>query len=139
MKLALDSNVFIAYLQRDDAFFDSAKKLLEDIESKRYKIVFSTLTFGEVMYGAPPNGSLEIVKSFFNDMLGAVAVAADEEVCLLAAELRLKHSSLKLPDAIHLATALVSSADRLITADKKLYTFASNEIKCELLRPTPGK
>lgn len=132
MKLALDSNVFIAYLQQDDEFFDSAKTILEKLSENTVVAVFSTLVFGEVMYGAPPNSSIKTIKSFFND-LGAVNVPADSAVCFKAAELRLRYSSLKLPDAIHLATAIIAKADIFITADKPLVKIASLEIKTIML------
>lgn len=136
MRLALDSNVFIAYLHADDVFFNSAKQKLEQLDTGKDTAVFSTITFGEVMYGAVSTESLDDVRSFFSELSNFDAIAATEEICLLAAELRLRYLSLKLPDAIHLATAIVSKADILITADKKLFTIASNEIKTELLKPT---
>ncbi len=135
MKLAIDSNIFIAFLQEDDAFFKPATRILKSITDATHSAVYSTLAYAEVMYGAPPNGSLEAVKAFFNQLHGAAPIAADKEVCVLAAELRLNHQSLKLPDAIHLATALKAKTDIFVTADKQLYAIASKEIKSQLIRP----
>jgi predicted nucleic acid-binding protein len=50
-------------------------------------------------------------------------VPADHAVDRRAAELRAQHSSLRLPDAMSLATALVSDAT-FLTLDKKLQQVA---------------
>lgn len=136
MKLAIDSNIFIAFLQKDEAFFKPAAEILKNIADGKHYAVFSTLTYGEVMYGAPRYGSLQAVKLFFRSLRGAEPIAANGEICFLAAELRLKYPSLKLPDAIHLATALVASTDKFVTADRRLYTITAKEMKSELVIPT---
>jgi predicted nucleic acid-binding protein len=46
-------------------------------------------------------------------------VHLDEEIATKAALLRARHPSLKLPDAIVIATAEHSNADRLVTTDRK--------------------
>jgi predicted nucleic acid-binding protein len=43
----------------------------------------------------------------------------DEEIATQAATLRARHRSLELPDALVIATAEHSRADRLITTDRK--------------------
>lgn len=129
MKLALDSNVFIAYLQQDDAFFEFAKEVLKKVSTGENEAVFSALVFGEVMYGPHPNSSLGAVKEFFDELGSANSISADKDVCLKAAELRQQHTSLKLPDAIHLATAILAKADIFVTADKPLVKISSHEIK----------
>ncbi len=133
MKLALDSNIFIAFLQVDDEFFAASKELLEGISQNNVKAIFSTLVYGEVMYGSPPNSSLKAVKSFFNSLAGASEIPADKEVCFKAAELRQKYGSLKLPDAIHLATAIIGGVDIFITADMRLVNIADQQIKTIML------
>ena len=49
-----------------------------------------------------------------------------------ATELRAKYATLKTPDALHLAAALVARADRFVTGDKSL--GVCSEISVEILR-----
>jgi predicted nucleic acid-binding protein len=50
-------------------------------------------------------------------------VPVDRAIARLAAQLRAEHSSLRLPDAMSLATALATDAT-LLTLDKKLQQVA---------------
>jgi predicted nucleic acid-binding protein len=53
-----------------------------------------------------------------------------------ATELRAKYATLKTPDAIHLAAALVAGADLFITGDSSL--GVCTELAVEVLQPTAG-
>ncbi len=47
-------------------------------------------------------------------------VAPDVEICERAAELRARITRLRLPDALHLATAIASGASAFVTNDRDL-------------------
>lgn len=51
--------------------------------------------------------------------LPASVVPLDEQIATRAAVLRARHRTLKLPDALVIATADTTRADRLITTDRK--------------------
>lgn len=55
----------------------------------------------------------------FVDGLGVEIVAADREIGRRAAELRVSHGTLRLPDALVLATAELRG-ERLLTFDERL-------------------
>lgn len=129
MLAALDSNVFIAFLARDDVFYEDAARVLRLIDSRKIKAVYSSIVLGEVIYTSKRHEALEIVTSFFEELSGCEDIPADKAVCYKAAVLRQTHASLKLPDAIHLASAIVSGADVFVTADKRLARLAQKEIK----------
>jgi predicted nucleic acid-binding protein len=59
----------------------------------------------------------------FLDAAGITVVPVDRAVARRAAQLRAEHTSLRLPDAMSLATALATDA-ALLTLDKKLNQIA---------------
>lgn len=128
MLVALDSNVFIAFIEQDqDAdFFMAAANIMRDIESGTLSVAYSSIVFGEVMR-MPAGESLEPIKRFLAK-LGGQDYPADQVVCTKAAVLRRAYPSLKLADAIHLATAIIAGADTFITADKRLLAIAKKEM-----------
>lgn len=105
---------------------------MREVEGGQLKAVFSSIVFGEVLR-MPAHESLEPIKQFFA-RLGGSDFAADKAVCAQAAELRREYSTLRLPDAIHLATAILAKADIFITADKPLAKIAKKEIKTAYLK-----
>ena len=53
------------------------------------------------------------------DRLPIAVIALDIEVAIMAARLRASHRSLRLPDALVIATAIEGAANRLITTDRR--------------------
>ena len=134
MVVALDSNVFIAFLEQaqDTDFFKAAAEIMRATANGTLDVVYSSIVFGEVLR-MPSGESLEPIKQFFSS-LGGRDYPADRNVCSLAAELRRKHPALKLPDALHLATAKIAQADKFITADRQLLRFAKLEMSSVYLK-----
>ena len=62
--------------------------------------------------------AIELVRTAI-DRLPVSVVDLDTEIATRAAILRARHRTLKLPDALVLATATTSGADQLITTDRK--------------------
>ncbi len=128
MLLALDSNVFIAFLGREPTFFAAATEILQAVDDGSVEATYSSIVFGEVMrLPAASSFSLRPIKRFF-DSLPCADYPAGRLVCIKAAELRRSYPSLKLPDAIHLATAMETNANRFITADKQLLGIAKQAL-----------
>jgi predicted nucleic acid-binding protein len=129
--VALDSNVFIAFIEQDE-FFETAAEIIQKIEHGMLDAVYSSIVYGEVMR-MPAGSSLEPIRQFF-DTLGGKDYPANRIVCSKAAELRRTYPPLKLPDALHLATAIIARADTFITADKRLLAVAKKEITSVYLK-----
>ncbi|MBW3652355.1 MAG: PIN domain-containing protein [Actinobacteria bacterium] len=64
----------------------------------------------------------------FITAIGAEVIAIDRDISRRAAELRSSHSSLRLHDALSLATALATGAN-LLTLDQRLAKIASKPIR----------
>jgi predicted nucleic acid-binding protein len=128
--VAWDTCIFLAWLkdekppQRAPGDMEGIAQCLEGIENNRLSLIASTLIFSEIFTG---NLSQEVRDQFtaFRERSNVEIISADEPVNLLAGELRefyLNKDDIKplsLPDAIHLATAIIYNV-------KAFYTFDEN-------------
>jgi predicted nucleic acid-binding protein len=116
----VDAGVIIAFLDGDDGHHDVARSALSTAlaDSERLSIAASALA--ECLVGPARRGpkAVELVRTLI-ERLPVSVVDLDEEIATQAAVLRARHRSLKLPDALVIATAEHSSADHLITTDRK--------------------
>jgi predicted nucleic acid-binding protein len=131
---ALDSNVFISYLAKNDIFFEPAKSIIDRVVAGEVQAICSTLVFGEVVYLTQQLDKLRLVDEFFSRLTACSEVPANKQICRTAARFRLNHRGLKLPDAIHLATAVEAKADKFVTADRQLSKIAAEYIDAKLLQ-----
>ena len=121
MLLALDSHVFIAALSPHEECSVIAKQLVRDIASGKHRGVGSSIVYGEVL--STSTGALEPTdfEAFVSHITNLTTAPADNSIYLRAGDLRKQHGPrLKLPDAIHLATAEQARADWFITNDEVL-------------------
>lgn len=121
---------------REQDFFESAAQIFELLESGEQVGLYSSIMFGEVLVDAPDTSksgdTLERFVEHFTS--GLNEVSADRKVCLLAGSLR-KERAMKLPDAIHLASAIQGGAKVFVSADKKLLKAAGNYMKIQAIEP----
>jgi predicted nucleic acid-binding protein len=125
----LDAGVIIAFLDADDAHHDAARSALTDALDNTERLSLAASALAECLVGPArrsPN-AVEVVRTLI-DRLPASIVDLDAEIATRAAVLRARHRSLKLPDALVLATAEQSRADRLITTDRKWPTAKAMEL-----------
>lgn len=115
----LDAGVVIAFLDGTDARHEGARSALSLAlaEAERLSIAASALAECLVGPARRNTNAVEVVRAFI-DRLPASVVPLDDEIATRAALLRARHRSLKLPDALVIATAEHSGADRLITTDR---------------------
>ena len=123
MGIALDTNIFIYALERQDTSGDQARNLLRGIEREKSKGSISSIVFEEFFIKVYKSNLKQKIpylidyltlKGLFN------VIDVTQKVALLAANLRAKYPSLRAPDALHLASALEARASVFITSDKKL-------------------
>lgn len=132
----LDSNVLIyGFEGQRGAVRRGVGTLLRDIHLGRLRGYTSLITRAEVLV-YPLRHSLPELANRYRALLsgeGALVVQTmDQRTVDRAAELRAEYPVLRLPDALHLATALRSRCRSFITADKRL-TAASGRIEVLLL------
>lgn len=135
--VALDSNVFIAALSTNELHTKVAQQLIRDIAMGLHSAVASSIALGEVLIVSDTSHDLNL-ETFFSRITNLATIPADDTICLKAADLRRQYGTkLKLPDALHLATAFIANADMFITNDVVLAKVATKLIATKLLSDWP--
>lgn len=118
----LDAGVVIALLERRDVHHAAAREAVALARHRGDKLVMSAASYAEVLVHPAAEGSAAIaVVDGIIDALPSTIVPIDRGIAAAAAGLRARHGrSLRLPDAMVLATAEVLAADRVITTDTRL-------------------
>jgi predicted nucleic acid-binding protein len=127
----VDAGVIIAFLDADDSHHDAATSALANALGQADRLSIAASALAECLVGPARRStkSVELVRTAIA-RLPASVVPLDEEIATRAAGLRARHRTLKLPDALVIATAETSGADRLITTDRKWPT--ANAMKLAL-------
>jgi len=118
--VVLDSDAVIGFLDRDDALHAAADAAVRDVMDE-HRILVSAVTYAEVMTGAGLGHHDEAaVGGFFAELISAI-LPVDVPVADRAAEFRARFRSLRMPDALILASAdTEASVDLIITGDRQI-------------------
>lgn len=122
-RVYLDTNVFIAAYETRTARSDHAWWILDAIEASEFLAVTSELTLAEVLVRPLQDGDEELAARYHDIVTsndGFDVAPVDRKVLIEAAMLRSFSRSLKLPDAIHMATARICSCDFIVSDDRRL-------------------
>ena len=115
-----DAGVIIGLLDTDDAHHQSARQHIAKAVDDNHQLGISASALAECLVTPAQRGAAAV-----QAMLGAIrrlpatVVALETEIAVEAARLRADHRSLRLPDALVIATAVVSKADVLVTTDRR--------------------
>lgn len=124
-RVYLDTNAFIGFVESEGHRYARLHPLFMAIDDGRVQGVTSELTIAEVMV-KPLLDHETIVASVYEEMLGGAwrieALAVSRAVLLESARLRAADRSLRLPDAVHMATSRLSRCDHVVTSDRRLAT-----------------
>jgi predicted nucleic acid-binding protein len=115
----LDAGVLIGFLDRHDAHHRAAHQALAAARDRRDRLAMAASALAECLVAPARSGDTAVAA--IRDVVRRLAidvVPLDEEIAVAAARLRAEHPSLKLPDALVLATAALHGADRLVTTDR---------------------
>jgi predicted nucleic acid-binding protein len=121
-RVYVDSNILIYAVEGVPATADPAKELIRFLRTHRGMMFTSEIALAEVLAPSKRRGAwpLAAKRRAYLDLLiwsGAVTlVPVTRDILIRTAELR-KATPLKLPDAIHLMSAVVSKCGFLVTAD----------------------
>ena len=119
----IDSMVLVYHFEANPTFGMAASRILGAAESNRCRLVASILAEIEVLVVPKREGVTELVsqyRDFFRFFPNLEVVDLTTEIADLASDLRARYSSLRTPDAIHIATAVASGVDKFISADERL-------------------
>jgi predicted nucleic acid-binding protein len=131
--VVLDSDAVIGFLDRNDAFHDAADAAIRDLIGKEQLLV-SVVTYAEVLTGARLGHHDERqVRGFFSDLISDV-LPVDVAVADVAADLRSRRKSLRMPDSMILATAEIQpEVGLVVTGDLQAAKVAGLGFKVQLL------
>lgn len=118
-RVGFDANCFIYLLEAPDN--DRARALRRAMGGIS-SIYASTLTIAEILVKPFGNDGRDAALQFlevFQRIPNLILLEVDRDVAVLAAELRAQ-TRLKLPDAIHVATAIEAGAEAFLTNDTGL-------------------
>ena len=121
-RVALDADIVIAFLDAGDDQHVRAVAELRPRLAAGDELLAAATVYAESIVRPLQQGTDATVDEFF-DAAGISIVPIDRAVARRAAALRAEHQSLRLPDAISLATAIVTYS-ALLTLDKKLRQIA---------------
>jgi predicted nucleic acid-binding protein len=124
-RVALDADIVIAFLDPSDAQHQRVVETLGAHLAAGDELLAAATVYAEVMIRPLQHGTDAKVDEFLG-AIGAHIIEVGRPLARRAAELRARHSSLRLPDAVSLATALLSDAE-LLTLDRGLQRVADRE------------
>ena len=113
-----DASVLIAALDADDVHHHAARRVLAAAWDAQEPIVVPVVAYAETMVRPLAIGGelLARADSFFGTQ---TIEPLTPRYARAAGILRARHSWLRLPDALILATAMTLGADRVLTADRR--------------------
>lgn len=111
-----DASVIIALLDADDALHEASRDALRQLADADLRL--PATAYSECLVRPARAGLLDVAIRNMK-LIGLSLEPVTAAMAERAAVLRAQHSSLRLPDALVIATADVLQADSLITADKR--------------------
>jgi predicted nucleic acid-binding protein len=124
----------IGFLDRQDALHDAADAAVRELV-RGQRLLASAVTYAEVLTGARlGHHNEDDVAGFFAGLLSGV-LPVDVAVADKAAHLRSRVRSLRMPDALILATAEIDpDVDLIVTGDRQLNKISGLDVDVRLLR-----
>lgn len=129
----LDAGVVIGLLDGNDAHHQAARTTLADALRNGDRLAMASSAFAECLVGPARRGDAEIqtVRGLFERFPISI-IPLGLETPIVAARLRATHRTLRLPDALVIATAIEDSADQLVTTDRRWPTARALKLKVAL-------
>lgn len=128
-KIALDTCIFIYQVEANPRYFPLSDRVFSWLEKSGHRAVTSTITMTELLvqpYRRLDQQRVDEIASLFSTYPALDWIAPDLEIADLAARIRAEFS-LKIPDAIQLATAITVAATAFVTNDQEFKRFKGVE------------
>jgi predicted nucleic acid-binding protein len=130
-RLYLDTNVWIYALEGFAQHAQVLAQLFARVDAGQLTAVTSELTLAEALVKPFASGRDDLRQVYLDTLRsgGSLVVAAvSREILIDAARLRGQHPALKLPDAIHAATAQAHGVEFFVTNDARFSALSSVQI-----------
>ena len=126
----LDTGVLIGFLDSFDAHHARATSVVAGMRSSGEQGVIPASAYAELLVQPFRRGTSDV--KLVDDALDALVIRIEpitRAIARRAAELRATHPSLRLPDALVVATARTLRATRLITTDARWPRFTGLKVE----------
>ena len=120
---ALDTAIFIYYIEENETFLPLVATIFEDVARGRREVVTSSLTLLEVLVVPLRAGNLALADRYeaaLSRSRGVRLLGITSAQLRMAVHLRALHSSVRTPDALQLAAALSAGCRSFVTNDRDL-------------------
>ena len=128
---ALDTAIFIYYIEENEVFLPLVAPIFEDVAAGRREVVTSSLTLLEVLVVPYRAGNLALAERYeacLSRSRGVRLVEIGRPQLRIAAQLRTIHPSVRTPDALQLAAALSAGCSTFVTNDRDLPAVTGLEV-----------
>ena len=122
-RVYLDTNVFVAAFEHVGAHSDHAWWIIRAVEGGEIEAGTSEITLAEVLVKPFEVGAADLAKGYQNMMMSGSnfeVLPVRRDILVKAATLRARRTSIRLPDAVHIATAQALSCGFFISGDRRL-------------------
>ena len=128
MRIFLDTNIIIYFLEKNKLFFEKVIPYFERAESGEIELFTSSISYMEVLMPVIKKQDIDLESKYnylFKNFLNVISI--DLEIGRIGAEIRAKYN-IKVPDALQIASAINFECKKFITADKELDKIKKIEI-----------
>lgn len=122
-RVYVDSNVFIAAFEHAGAHSDHAWWIIGAIQDGEIAGATSEITLAELLVKPIERGATELATVYQTTIVAGPNFemsSVDRDILVRAARIRASRASIKLPDAIHIATAQALSCSFFVSGDRRL-------------------
>ena len=122
-RVYLDANVFITAFEHAGARSDHAWWILDAVEGGEILGATSEITLAEVLVRPVERGATDLASAYDRMIVSGPnfeVLPVRRDVLIRAAEIRASRTSVKLPDAVHIASAMAMDCTFFVTEDRRL-------------------
>jgi predicted nucleic acid-binding protein len=122
-RVYLDANVFVAAFEHVGAYSNHAWLVIHAVENGEITAGTSEITFAEILVKPLELGATDLVDAYEKMIVSGShfeVLPMRRDILIVAAGLRAHRASIRLPDAVHVATAQALSCRFFISDDRRL-------------------
>lgn len=133
-RVYLDANIFIYALEAYPAYANVLAELFDAIDNGEILGVTSELTIAEVLIKPLAEGNFTLQNAYLDAIQSSdtlLTASINRDTLIEAAKIRASNPAIRMPDAIHAATAKIIGCKTIITNDRRFQ--AATGVKVALL------
>lgn len=127
-RIYLDVNIWIYALEQHPTFSQILTELFQQVDQKTLTVVTSELSLAEALV-KPMRGQdvtrQTTYRQFLSSRPNLRVIPVQRAILIEAARQRAANGSLKLPDAIHVVTAVILNCTTLLTNDQRFKSLSN--------------